>query len=564
MSFNAIMLKSIINELNNLNGYKVDKVNQPNKNTIILGLYGKSKNLNLLSCISSDNFRFHLTKNSIKNPSQAPSFCMLLRKHLIGYKIKNIYSTDFERIVFIEFQNSDNPHKPILKNLIVELMGKHSNIILTDSNNIIIDSLRHTTIENGAQRDIYATSRYIKPKPNSFGAAKNLIDFYNNFEPEIIKILKNNSNNDISNSSIQDIYNVINQILINNKFKINIIENDYLLTPIEESIKQNIQDNESKTDDMLKHYTTEKYFINYSLDNYYFEKENTELFINYRNNILSLILSTLKKYKKRLINIDNKLSECKDMDKYKLYGELITANLYKIPNKNMNSIEVENYYDNCSLIKIPLDNKYYPSINAKRYFKKYSKLKNALEIVTVQKKETLDDINYIESVVYELDSAMTIDDLQDIFEEISENDIFKTVLSKKSDNKKNKVKKSKFMTKNKFAKFNPLKYTIDGYTIYVGRNNTENDILTTKFAKYNDLWFHTKDIHGSHVILKVSPGEKIPEEIILEAARLAAKHSKAKLSSNVPVDYCFISNVKKPNGSKPGMVIYKNNKTIIV
>ena len=544
MSFNAIMLKSIVNELNNLNGYKVDKVNQPNKNTIILGLYGKSKNLNLLSCISSDNFRFHLTKKTIKNPSQAPSFCMLLRKHLIGFKIKNIYSPDFERIVFIEFQNSDNPDKPISKNLIVELMGKHSNIILTDSNNIIIDSLRHTTVENGAQRDIYATSRYVKPKPNSFESTQNLINFYNNFEPEIIKILKDNSNN---------------------KFKIDLIQNDYSLIPsLQDGINQNIQNNKSKINDMLEDNTTEKYPINYSLDDYYFEKENNELFINYRNNILNLILATLKKYKKRLVNIDNKLSECKDMDKYKLYGELITANLYQIPNKNMNSVEVQNYYDNCSLIKIPLDNKYYPSINAKRYFKKYSKLKNALEIVTIQKKETLDDMSYIESVVYELDSALTIEDLQDIFEEISESDIFKTVLSKKSDNKKNKVKKSKSMTKNKFAKFNPLTYTIDGYVIYVGRNNKENDVLTTKFAKPNDLWFHTKDIHGSHVILKVTPGENIPQEIILEAARLAAKHSKARLSSNVPVDYCFISNVKKPNGSKPGMVIYKNNKTILV
>ena len=553
MSFNTIMLKSIINELNNLNGYKVDKVYEPNNNTIILGLYGHSQNYNLLSCISANNFRLHLTKNPIKNPSQAPNFCMLLRKHLIGYNIKSIYMPDFERIVFIEFQNCENPDKPIFKNLIIELMGKHSNIILTDSNNIIIDSLRHTTVENGAQRDIYTTSRYIKPKQNSFESAQNFIDFYNKFEPNIIKMLIDNLNKNIINVSPQDMYNMIDRILTTNKFKIDIMQNDYSLISTQDITNEKVENN-----------PLEQYTINYSLDNYYYEKEKNELFVNYRNNILNLILATLKKYKKRLINIDNKLSECKDLDKYKLYGELITANLYQIPNKNMNYIEVQNYYDNCNLIKIPLDNKYYPSINAKRYFKKYSKLKNALEIVTLQKKETLNDINYIESVVYELDSATNIEDIQDIFEEISESNIFKDALSKKTNNKKNKVKKSKYMTKNKFAKFNPLKYTIDGYNIYVGRNNIENDILTTKFAKYNDLWFHTKDIHGSHVILKVNPREKIPEEVIYEAARLAVNHSKAKMSSNVPVDYCFISNVKKPNGSKPGMVIYKNNKTIIV
>ena len=197
----------------------------------------------------------------------------------------------------------------------------------------------------------------------------------------------------------------------------------------------------------------------------------------------------------------------------------------------------------------------------KRYFKKYNKLKNALEIVNIQKEETLSDINYIESVIYELENCLSIEDIQNVYEEIEESDIFKNSLSKKNHNKeKNKCKKSKNLTKNKFASFNPLKYTIDGYTILVGRNNKENDFLTTKFAKYNDIWFHTKDIHGSHVILKTNTNETIPEEVIYETAKLAAKHSKAKLSSNIPVDYCPITNVKKPNGSKPGMVIYKNNK----
>jgi predicted ribosome quality control (RQC) complex YloA/Tae2 family protein len=252
------------------------------------------------------------------------------------------------------------------------------------------------------------------------------------------------------------------------------------------------------------------------------------------------------------------------MDKFRLYGELITSNLYRIPNRNVNSIEVENYYDNNSPITIPLDQKYLPSYNAKRYFKKYNKLKNALAIVNVQKDETIRDIDYIESVIYELDNAKSIDDLGAIYDEISENGLFSDKLKVKSSSKKASNKKAKPMTKNKLTSFNPLKYVIDGYTVLVGRNNKENDYLTCKFANKNDIWFHTKDIHGSHVILKTNPNEIVPDDVLFEVAKLAAKHSKAKNSSHIPVDFCKVSFVKKPSGSKPGYVIYSNNKTLYV
>lgn len=306
--------------------------------------------------------------------------------------------------------------------------------------------------------------------------------------------------------------------------------------------------------------------LNSQIDDFYFKKENSELFKNYRNSILHLILATLKKYEKRLENIDNKLSECNNMDKFRLYGELITSNLYRIPNKNVSSIEVENYYDNNSLITIPLDKKYLPSYNAKRYFKKYNKLKNALAIVNVQKEETIRDIDYIESVIYELDNAKSIEDIETIYEEISENSLFADKLKIKSSSKKvsGKNKKAKPMTKNKLTSFNPLKYVIDGYTVLVGRNNKENDYLTCKFANKNDIWFHTKEIHGSHVILKTNPNEVVPDNVLFEVAKLAAKHSKAKNSSHVPVDFCKVAFVKKPSGSKPGYVIYSNNRTLYV
>ena len=586
MAFDGIVTKSITKELKNIIGYKIDKVYEPDKNTVTLGLYGKSSNLMLLICISSNNCRISLTSHPQKNPSTAPNFCMLLRKYLIGLKIKNIYTIDLERIVFIDLENNENPNKPICRKLIIELMGKHSNIILTDSNNIIIDSMRHTSTLENSNRDIYPTARYIFPESTkySFLELNTFDDFYNAIEPKLIEYIAENSLNienlnvsnfmidkmisntfngislsfvqnilsklninEISKNNFELIYNKINEILSSSFLDIFLVENqkDYYL------YTSNIE-NESQ------------FNLNYKIDDFYFEKETSELFKNYRNSILHLILATLKKYEKRLENIDNKLSECNNMDTFRLYGELITSNLYRIPNRNVNSIEVENYYDNNSPITIPLDRKYLPLYNAKRYFKKYNKLKNALAIVNVQKDETIRDIDYIESVIYELDNAKSIDDLGAIYDEISENCLFSDKLKVKSSSKKASNKKAKPMTKNKLTSFNPLKYVIDGYTVLVGRNNKENDYLTCKFANKNDIWFHTKDIHGSHVILKTTPNEIVPDDVLFEVAKLAAKHSKAKNSSHVPVDFCKVSFVKKPSGSKPGYVIYSNNKTLYV
>ena len=581
MAFDGIVTRAVTKELKNIVNYKIDKVYEPDKNTVVLGLYGKGENLNLLLCISANNCRLHLTTHQPKNPVSAPNFCMLLRKHILGYKVKNISTVDLERIVFIDLENNEVPSKPLNKRLIVELMGKHSNIILTDNNNIIIDSLRHTNIEENSNRDIYPTAKYIFPETlkHSFLELKDFEDFYSKIEPHLTdyivnqskdisdlnifnynidKIISNTFNgisssfvknliqklciNDISKNALETIYLKIKELIYSDFFDLIVLENkkDYFLYCSKEDLGP--------------------YITNYTLDDFYYDKETLELFTNYRNNILNLILATLKKYEKRLLNIDSKLLECNSKEKYRLYGELITSNLYRIPSKNMPLIELENYYSNNDKIKIPLDIKYSPAQNAKQYFKKYSKLKNAMEIVNHQKQETIEDINYMESIIYELNTCKTIEDVEEIYEEIAESNLFSNKLNLK---KKKKIQKKK-LTKNKSAHFNPLKYVIDGYTILVGRNNKENDYLTCKFAKKNDLWFHTKDTHGSHVILKTNQNEFVSEEIIIEAAKLAVKHSKAKNSSHTPVDYCKVSNVKKPSNSKPGFVIYTNNKTVYI
>ena len=583
MAFDGIVTKSITQELKNILGYKIDKIYEPDKNTVTFGLYGKNSNITLLMCIASNNCRIHLTSHAQKNPSTAPNFCMLLRKYLMGMKIKNIYTVDLERIVFLDLENNENPNKPISRKLIVELMGKHSNIILADSNNIIIDSMRHTSTLENSNRDIYPTARYIFPESSkySFLTLNSFDDFYSKIEPKLIEYISTNIENlNISNFmfdkiiantfngiSLSFIQNILIKLNIDSISKMNL---ELIYNKINEILSSSYLDiflTENEKDYYLYNSASEcktPFYLNYKIDDFYFKKESSELFKNYRNSILHLILAILKKYEKRLENIDNKLSECNSMDKFRLYGELITSNLYRIPNRNVNSIEVENYYDNNNLITIPLDQKYLPSFNAKRYFKKYNKLKNALSIVNTQKTETIKDIDYIESVIYELENSSSIEDIEAIYEEISENNIFSDKLKKPSKKASSKNKKGKPMTKNKLTSFNPLKYLIDGYTILVGRNNKENDYLTCKFANKNDIWFHTKDIHGSHVILKTNPNEIVPDNVLLETAKLAAKHSKAKNSSHVPVDFCKVAFVKKPSGSKPGFVIYSNNKTLYV
>lgn len=574
MAFDGIVTKAIATELSELNGARIDKVFQPTKNEIILGLYLNKKNYALNICIDSQNCRINLTTNSKPNPQVAPNFCMLLRKNLIGLKLKNIITFDLERLVILEFEGFDELDDIISKKLIIELMGKHSNIILLDDANIIIDSLRHIKEIDENYRDILPHTKYSYPTSNkcSFLELKDFEDFKNHLDISDIGTFPTQISNTFNGISKGFINSIIKKLEIKDLTVSNLeLIYNYIKNIIDNIGTNNLSFKKVKNQEgIIKDYflvnskSTKPFELNFFIDDFYYSKETSEAFRNYRNTLLKLILDTLKKYNKRLYNINEKLHECDDMEKYRIYGELITANLYRIPNKNLEEIELENYYDNNNKILIKLDKRYSPSINAKRFFKKYSKLKNALAIVSEQKKDTLKELDYIESIVYELESSTSIDELTSIFDEISENDIFKEKTSRVNNTKKSKIKKSK-LTKNKEVSFNPIKYNVEGYTVLVGRNNKENDYLTLKYASKNDIWFHTKDFHGSHTILKITNNLPYPNfDILVETAKIAAQHSKAKNSSNVPVDYCEVKYVKKPSGSRPGMVIYTNNKTLNV
>lgn len=563
MAFDGIVCKKVVSELNFcITGGKINKIYEPNKNEIVLGIYNNGKNYALNICIDSSNCRINLTTSSKPNPQNALNFCMLLRKHLIGFKIKNINMIGLERIIIIELEGYDELNDLVSKKLIVELMGKHSNIILINNKNFIIDSLRHLDILSNSTRDIMPAREYIFPESNKlllqdFDTFYNIICSCNNSTLEIaissnfmgISMISiwyilnklNISNKDFSKTSLKQIYNYLVDLLSDNSntsvvfFKNEKSKNDYCI---------DFDNNYDFLD------------VNFKIDDFYSNKESLETYNTYKNHLLKLILLTLKKYQSRISSISRKLEECDKREIYKLYGELITSNLYRIKDNNSSSITLENYYDNNNPLVIPLDKSISIQNNARKYFKKYNKLKNALNIVTIQKEEAQLDISYLESIIYEIENCNNIQDLNEIYSEISDNKIFAEKLSSKKNSKKKKDNKSTISS--------PLEYIIDGFKVLVGKNNKQNDYLTTKIAKNSDIWFHTKDIHGSHVILKTDSTKEITNIVLEKCASLAAFHSKAKLSNNVPVDYCFVKYVKKPAKSNPGMVIYTHNKTLYV
>ena len=589
MAFDGIVTKAVVAELNTclING-KINKIFEPNKNEILLGIYSCGKNYCLNVSIDATNYRINLTTNVKPNPQNVLNFCMVLRKHLLGGSIKKIYSNGLERIIFIDIDCYNELNDLITKTLVIELMGKHSNIILVDSNYTVIDSLRHLNKFDNSNRDIFPGSKYINVVSDKldFIQVKTFDEFYRSLDissdinSSLSSILsrkyngfgKNNvlhllepldiSDSSYSASDLKMLYNYLKSLL-------SLLPDGVSVSEFQGSKKDYfISVTENKPNSLS---------INFSLDDFYHAKETFEQFKCYRDSVLKLISNYIEKIKDRIHNIDLKLNECDKMDSYRLYGELITSNLYRIPDFPQSEITLENYYDNNNPISIKLDSKMSPSKNAKSFFKKYRKLQNTVSIVLKQKELAGAELTYLDSIVYEISEAKTISDIDNIYSEICDNLLYDKSANTVNNHIYNINKTSKNNKKQTNSSLLPEKYIIDGYTVFVGKNNKQNDYLTCKIAQNSDIWFHTKDIHGSHVVLKLdkenanSTSNKldvskisVPDSVLYRCASLAAYYSKARMSQNVPVDYTYIKYVKKPNGAKPGMVIYTNNRTLYV
>lgn len=589
MAFDGIVTKAVVSELNTclING-KINKIFEPNKNEILLGIYSGGKNYCLNISIDSVNYRINLTTNSKPNPQNVLNFCMVLRKHLTGGTIKRIYSTGLERIVFIDVDVYNELNDLITKTLVVELMGKHSNIILLNSEHTVIDSLRHLNKFDNSNRDIFPGSKYlnIESDKKDFLTVKTFDEFYRDVSIDIEKLPSTLSKvyNGFGKKNISYLLETLN---IPTTVSTNDLKKVYsYLKDLFASMPDNV---------VLKEYAADKkgYFaynaindgltVNFFLDDFYTSKEQAEQFKQYRDTVLKLVLNHVGKIKERINTIDSKIADCANAEKYRLYGELITSNLYRTPDYPQSEVTLENYYDNNNLITIPLDEKFSPSKNAKNFFKKYRKLQNTIVIVEKQKELAEAELSYLDSIVYELEEVSTIEDIDNIYSEICDNLIFgknANTVNNHVYNSHDKIANSRNSKSNKQSSSSnmPEKRNIDGYTVYIGKNNKQNDYLTCRLAQNSDIWFHTKDIHGSHVVLKVDSNPNashansensgisntfnVPDAVLYKCASVAAYYSKARMSQNVPVDYTLIKYVKKPNGAKPGMVIYTNNKTI--
>ncbi len=589
MAFDGIVTKAVVSELNTclING-KINKIFEPNKNEILLGVYSSGKNYCLNVSIDSVNYRINLTTNSKPNPQNVLNFCMVLRKHLTGGTIKRIYSNGLERIVFIDIDVYNELNDLITKTLVVELMGKHSNIILLNSEHTVIDSLRHLNKFDNSNRDIFPGSKYlnIESDKKDFLTVKTFDEFYRDVSIDIENLPSTLSKvyNGFGKKNISYLLETLN---IPTTVSTNDLKKVYsYLKDLFASMPDNV---------VLKEYAADKkgYFaynaindgltVNFFLDDFYTSKEQAEQFKQYRDTVLKLVLNHVGKIKERINTIDSKIADCSNAEKYRLYGELITSNLYRTPDYPQSEVTLENYYDNNNLITIPLDEKFSPSKNAKNFFKKYRKLQNTIVIVEKQKELAEAELSYLDSIVYELEEVSTIEDIDNIYSEICDNLIFgknANTVNNHVYNSHDKIANSKNSKSNKQSSSSnmPEKRNIDGYTVYIGKNNKQNDYLTCRLAQNSDIWFHTKDIHGSHVVLKVDSNPNashanaensgisntfnVPDAVLYKCASVAAYYSKARMSQNVPVDYTLIKYVKKPNGAKPGMVIYTNNKTI--
>lgn len=567
MALDGITLYAIINELNKeIIGGKIDKIYQPEKDEIILTIRNKGKNLKLLISANANYPRMYLTNETKENPIEPPMFCMLLRKFLQGGKIIRVNQLDFDRIVEIDIESRDEFENQVIKTLIVEIMGRHSNIILVDkSSSIIIDSIKRVYPDMSKIREILPGKQYVYPPTQS---KLNLIDFS---KEHFINAISLCSEKKVERALVDVMQGFSPSLGREISFRANIY--DKYISELSEAEIDILYKNIKIISEMIKNLNFEPCLAFYNNEiadfscvklkqydkiiifesiceaayKFFNEKANRENIQARSYDLKKVIQNHLDKLYNKLNKQEEEINEAKNADLYRLYGELITANMHLLK-KGMSDFKTINYYTNEEII-IPLNKKYSPSENAQSYFKKYSKAKKAVNMLQKQIDETINEIKYLEGQLVNIEQCALPAEIEEIRSELSEQGYIRI--------KTKKVKPKRDVSQ-------PVHIvSSDGYDIYIGKNNVQNDFLTLKFAGPNDIWLHTKDIPGSHVIIK-SKDKSVPETTLYEAARLAASYSKAKSSSNVPVDYTFKKYVKKPSGAKPGFVIYTNQKTLYV
>lgn len=551
MAYDGIVTWAMVRELNHtiLLG-KIEKVYQPEADELVFHIHTRQGNVKLFGSAASAHARVHFIEENPINPPAPLPFCMLLRKHLQGGRITAIEQKGAERIIELSIETLNDLGFSVSKKLIFEIMGKHSNIILVDiSSGKIIDAIKRVSIDVNRARQILPGMLYQYPPAQEKIPFKEITD-------DQLQALENNSK--VLLGSISGISPTFAEELASHSDKAG-----YLKT-----VKESVADGKYRPrvylDEKgmprefylfpLKEWETSCTHLEFStlsaMLEYYFDKKTSSNRGKQKSHdLMKSVTSALDKMYLKKQRLSEDLLKAENSEELRLFGELLTANLHLIK-PGMASVDVINYYDG-STITIPLDIKLSAAKNAQHYFKKYGKSKTAIKEKQIQLEENDNEITYLESVLTYLENTEDINEIESLRGELVETGY---------------VRKKKQIGgfKEKKYKPSPYKYTLsNGMTVLVGRNNKENDILTLKTAGNKDLWLHTKEIPGSHVIVQ-SGGTELDAQSLFEAAAIAAYHSKARTSENVPVDYVSVRYVKKPTGAKPGMVIFTNNKTVWV
>ena len=569
MALDGIFLSKLRCELKEtVIGLRVDKVNQPTKDEIVLSLRGKGCAYSLLCCVRADSPRVHLTAHKIGNPPAPPMFCMLLRKYLTGAMIKDIRQQGMDRILFIDFDATNEIGDRIELTVCMEIMGKHSNFILM-SEGKVVDSIKRIDFATSSVRQILPGVEYkLPPQQDKMNieneSAEKITEKILSFDSKLLSTAIMNTLEGVSpiiareiahrvsfgDEAVKDLSSIeINSLRAEiGKIKNELQKKDefFVLLTAEGKPKDLSYIDIKQYDDTFK---VKKYdSASELLDDFYFERDRINR-INHRGHELIKLMTNLVERTARKLQIQREeLKKCADREQLKLYGELIVANLYQLQ-KGTSFYEVQNYYDNCNLIKIPCDPALSPTENQKKYYKEYRKAQTAEQMLTKLIADGENELTYLESVLDEISRADTDSEISAIRMELSDAGYIKNIKGKKQKQPK---------------ELPPLEFrTSDGFRVLVGRNNVQNDKLSLKVASKSDMWLHTQKIPGSHVII-FGDGREISDEAIEEAAVIAAYHSKARESSLVPVDYTRVRALKKPNGAKAGMVIYHEYYSIIV
>ena len=583
MPFDGLCACVALNELNEtLAGGRIDKIYQPEPDQIVINIRARGTLQHLLLSAGASSARFQLTEKKTETPLSPPMFCMLLRKHLGGGRIVSMKQIHFDRILQIRVEAMDEMGDIREKALILEVMGKHSNLILTDDNGRIIDSIRHVNPLMSSVRQIGPGLAYTWPTHNEKTDPSVFLSEMEGKSKEEVreKLLAVMAPGPILKSLYTSFHGLspfsAREILL----RADIEEKEVFAELSGEAAERFyrsfaglIREAQNAQGPFILYLTEENEPMELSvvpyrsmagipertyprisplLDEYFSRVQKTDVLKQKAQDLRHLLTTNLDRVRKKILLQEKSLEDTKDREKERIKADLITANVYQLK-EGMTFCDLPNYYEEeMPLVRIALDPHLTPAQNAQRYYRRYNKMKRTEEALSAQMEASREEREYLESVLSALDLSDCEQDLSDIREELSANGYLKKV----SKGKKNLVKSK------------PIIFvTTEGVKGYIGKNNTQNDQLTFRMARDKDEWFHVKKIPGSHVILLVQDlvlGKDYTEKSFLEAAAAAAYHSGAKEESGAAVDHTRVMYVKKPAGSKPGFVRYTHEQTIVV